>query len=65
MSIDIKPNHKAIKEYYKELASFEKHGHSNEMTVRNAFQDLTEFFITINMNTNEIVNGLPKDGFGE
>lgn len=44
MSIDIKPNHKAIKEYYEELASFEKHGHSNEMTVRNAFQDLLQTY---------------------
>jgi predicted helicase len=44
MSIDIKPNHKPIKEYYEELASFEKHGHSNEMTVRNAFQDLLQTY---------------------
>jgi len=44
MSIDIKPNHKPIKEYYAELASFEKHGHSNEMTVRNAFQDLLQTY---------------------
>jgi len=44
MSIDIKPNHKSIKEYYEELASFEKHGHSNEMTVRNAFQDLLQTY---------------------
>ncbi len=44
MSIDIKPTHKPIKEYYEELASFEKHGHSNEMTVRNAFQDLLQTY---------------------
>ena len=44
MSIDIKPTHKPIKEYYEELASFEKHGHSNEMTVRNAFQDLLQIY---------------------
>ena len=44
MSIDIKPNHKPIKEYYEELASFEKQGLSNEMTVRNAFQDILQSY---------------------
>jgi hypothetical protein len=41
---DIKPTHKPIKEYFEELASFERHGHSNEMTVRNAFQDLLQIY---------------------
>ncbi|NDH07495.1 DNA helicase, partial [bacterium] len=42
--LDIKPTHKPIKEYFEELASFERHGHSNEMTVRNAFQDLLQTY---------------------
>ena len=40
--LDLKPSHKPIKDYFSELAQFEKHGHSNEMTVRNAFQDLLQ-----------------------
>lgn len=42
--LDIKPTHKPIKEYFSELAEFAKHGHSNEMTVRNAFQDLLQTY---------------------
>jgi len=42
--LELKPNHKAILNYFVELAEFEKHGHSNEMTVRNAFQDLLQTY---------------------
>jgi predicted helicase len=42
--LDLKPTHKPILNYFAELAEFEKHGHSNEMTVRNAFQDLLQFY---------------------
>jgi predicted helicase len=41
---DIKPTHKPIKEYFEELASFERHGQFNEMTIRNAFQDLLQTY---------------------
>lgn len=40
--LDLNPSHKPVKDYFTELAQFEKHGHSNEMTVRNAFQDLLQ-----------------------
>lgn len=36
--LDIKPTHKPIKEYFEELAAFEKNGQFNEMTIRNAFR---------------------------
>jgi predicted helicase len=42
--LELKPNHKPILNYFAELAEFEKHGHSNEMTVRNAFQDLLQTY---------------------
>ncbi|MFN4986289.1 MAG: type ISP restriction/modification enzyme [Ignavibacteria bacterium] len=42
--LDIKPTHKPIKEYFDELASFAQHGQVNEMTVRNAFQDLLQIY---------------------
>ena len=42
--LELKPNHKPILNYFAELAEFEKHGHSNEMTVRNAFQDLLQYY---------------------
>jgi predicted helicase len=42
--LDIKPTHKPIKEYFEELAAFEKHGQFNEMTIRNAFQDLLQTY---------------------
>jgi len=42
--LDIKPTHKPIKEYFTELEAFATHGHSNEMTVRNAFQDLLQHY---------------------
>jgi predicted helicase len=38
--LDIKPNHKAIKEYYLALDIFEKQGISHETAVRNAFQSV-------------------------
>lgn len=40
--LDLKSSHKPSKDYFTELEQFEKHGHSNEMTVRNAFQDLLQ-----------------------
>jgi len=40
--LDIKPAHKPIKEYFDELARILSHGHGNEMSVRNAFQDLLQ-----------------------
>jgi predicted helicase len=42
--LDIKPSHKPIKEYFEELASFAQHGQVNEMTVRNAFQDVLQIY---------------------
>ena len=42
--LDIKPSHKPIKEYFDELAAFALHGQVNEMTVRNAFQDLLQIY---------------------
>jgi predicted helicase len=42
--LDIKPTHKPIKEYFEELASFVQHGQTNEMTVRNAFQDVLQTY---------------------
>ncbi len=42
--LELKPNHKPVLNYFAELAEFEKHGHSNEMTVRNAFQNLLEYY---------------------
>jgi predicted helicase len=42
--LDIKPTHKPIKEYFDELASFAQHGQVNEMTVRNAFQDVLQTY---------------------
>jgi predicted helicase len=42
--LDIKPTHKPIKEYFEELASFAQHGQVNEMTVRNAFQDVLQTY---------------------
>ncbi|MBK6291877.1 MAG: N-6 DNA methylase [Ignavibacteria bacterium] len=42
--LELKPNHKPVLNYFAELAEFEKHGHSNEMTVRNAFQDLLQYY---------------------
>ncbi|MDZ4746508.1 MAG: type ISP restriction/modification enzyme [bacterium] len=42
--LDIKPTHKPIKEYFTELEAFATHGHTNEMTVRNAFQDLLQHY---------------------
>lgn len=42
--LSIKPTHKPIKEYYAELGRYDHHGHDNEMTVRNAFQNLLEFY---------------------
>lgn len=40
--LDLKPSHKPIKDYFTELEQFAKHGQTNEMTVRNAFQDLLQ-----------------------
>ncbi|MBK7033607.1 MAG: hypothetical protein IPI24_12800 [Ignavibacteria bacterium] len=42
--LELKPNHKPVLNYFAELAEFEKHGHDNEMTVRNAFQNLLEYY---------------------
>ncbi|HLP28747.1 MAG TPA: type ISP restriction/modification enzyme [Candidatus Didemnitutus sp.] len=42
--LELKPNHKPVLNYFAELAEFEKHGHSNEMTVRNAFQNLLDYY---------------------
>lgn len=42
--LSLKPSHKPIKDYYTELERYEHHGHDNEMTVRNAFQNLLEFY---------------------
>lgn len=42
--LELKPSHKPVLNYFAELAEFEKHGHSNEMTVRNAFQDLLQTY---------------------
>ena len=42
--LDIKPTHKQINEYFEELATFEKHGQFNKMTIRNAFQDLLQTY---------------------
>lgn len=42
--LDIKPSHKPIKEYFDELAAFALHGQTNEMTVRNAFQDVLQVY---------------------
>lgn len=42
--LDIKPTHKPIKEYFEELSSFAQHGQTNEMTVRNAFQDVLQIY---------------------
>jgi predicted helicase len=42
--LDIKPSHKPVKEYFEELESFAKHGQVNEMTVRNAFQDVLQIY---------------------
>ncbi|MBU3679911.1 MAG: DNA helicase [Candidatus Kapabacteria bacterium] len=42
--LDLKPSHKPIKEYFEELASFAQHGQVNEMTVRNAFQDVLQIY---------------------
>lgn len=42
--LELKPTNKPILNYFAELAEFEKHGHSNEMTVRNAFQDLLQTY---------------------
>jgi predicted helicase len=42
--LDLKPTHKPIKEYFDELASFAQHGQVNEMTVRNAFQDVLQIY---------------------
>ncbi len=40
--LDLKPSYKPIKDYFTELEQFAKHGQTNEMTVRNAFQDLLQ-----------------------
>ncbi len=40
--LEIKPTHKPIKEYFDELERILAHGHDNEMSVRNAFQDLLQ-----------------------
>jgi predicted helicase len=40
--LDLKPTHKPIKEYFAELERITSHGHVNEMSVRNAFQDLLQ-----------------------
>lgn len=40
--LDLKPTHKPVKEYFAELERITGHGHVNEMTVRNAFQDLLQ-----------------------
>jgi predicted helicase len=42
--LDLKPSHKPIKDYFTELEAYARHGQSNEMTVRNAFQKLLEFY---------------------
>lgn len=42
--LSLKPSHKPIKDYYTELERYSHHGHDNEMTVRNAFQNLLEFY---------------------
>ncbi|KAB2893507.1 MAG: DNA helicase [Chlorobi bacterium] len=42
--LSLKPTHKPIQDYYAELERYEHHGHDNEMTVRNAFQNLLEFY---------------------
>lgn len=40
--LSLKPTHKPVKEYFAELERITGHGHVNEMTVRNAFQDLLQ-----------------------
>lgn len=42
--LSLKPSHKPIQDYYAELERYEHHGHDNEMTVRNSFQNLLEFY---------------------
>lgn len=42
--LELKPSHKPVLNYFAELGEFGKHGHSNEMTVRNAFQNLLEYY---------------------
>lgn len=42
--LSLKATHKPIKDYYAELERYDHHGHDNEMTVRNAFQNLLEFY---------------------
>ncbi len=41
-SLDLKPNHKAVKDYYKSLEAFHKLGVTHEMAVRSSFQRLLE-----------------------
>lgn len=40
--LELKPTHKVIKEYFAELDRITGHGHVNEMSIRNAFQDLLQ-----------------------
>ncbi|NQW30471.1 MAG: hypothetical protein HQ472_08160, partial [Ignavibacteria bacterium] len=42
--LELKPTHRPIKDYFIELEQFALHGHDNEMTVRNAFQDLLQVY---------------------
>jgi predicted helicase len=41
-SLDLKPSHKAVKDYYKSLEAFHKLGVTHEMAVRSSFQRLLE-----------------------
>lgn len=40
--LELKPSHKPIKEYFDALAEYGTHGVVNEMSIRNAFQDLLQ-----------------------
>jgi hypothetical protein len=40
--LDLKPNHKAVKDYYAGLKEFDRHGVTHEGAVRSAFQRLLE-----------------------
>jgi predicted helicase len=42
-SLDLKPNHKAVKLYYETLAKYSEAGESKELTVKDAFADLLKY----------------------
>ena len=42
--LELKPSHKPIKEYFAALAEYRTHGVVNEMSIRNAFQDLLQTY---------------------